>query len=114
MISVTTIRIWSKGEITHLLETNDTMVSRSLVKIYEKQTLDERSAEMTAYRNGVGFNVRDARFGTSLAKVMERGGTLSDKQIISARKMLIKYSGQLTKIANERESANGSGTEGLC
>ena len=103
MISVTTIRVWSKGEISHLLETNDTMVSRSLVKIYEKQTEDEKRAEMTAYRNGMGFNARDAKFGTSLAKVVVRGGTLSDKQIVSARRMLVKYSGQLTKIANERK-----------
>ena len=93
-------RVWTVEEIKDRLQNSDKMVSRSLIKIYEKQTEDERSAELTKYRNGMGFNAKDAKFGTSLAKVVERGGVLSERQIVCARKILIKYSGQLAKIAN--------------
>ena len=93
-------RVWTVEEIRDRLQNSDKMVSRSLIKIYEKQTEDERSAELTKHRNGMGFNAKDAKFGTSLAKVVEKGGRLSERQITYARKMLFKYSGQLTKIAN--------------
>jgi hypothetical protein len=93
-------RVWTVEEIKDRLQNSNKMVSLSLIKIYEKQTEDERSAELTKYRNGMGFNAKDAKFGTSLAKVVERGGVLSERQIDCARRILIKYSGQLTKIAN--------------
>lgn len=93
-------RVWTVEEIRDRLQNSDKMVSRSLIKIYEKQTEDERSEELTKHRNGMGFNAKDAKFGTSLAKVVERGGRLSERQIACARKILFKYSGQLAKIAN--------------
>ena len=93
-------RVWTVDEIKDRLQNSNKMVARSLIKIYEKQTEDERSDEVTKHRNGMGFNAKDAKFATSLAKVVERGGVLSERQIGCARKILIKYSGQLTKIAN--------------
>ena len=94
-------RVWTVEEIRDRLQTSDKTVERSLVKLLEKQTEDEQRAELTKYRNGMGFNAKDARFGSSLAKVVQSGRHLSPKQIESARKMLTKYSGQLARIASE-------------
>lgn len=91
---------WTKEEILRLIETSDKMVERSLVKLYEKQTEDERNAEETRHHNGVGFSGFDAPFLTSLAKQIINGRQLTQKQLQSARKALRKYAGQLTKIAN--------------
>lgn len=96
----TATKVWTKDEIKHLLETNDRMVMKSIVKIYEKQTEDEKLAETTAHHNGVGFNGVDAELLSSYAKQILKGYTLSAKQMIWARKKIMKYSGQLTKIAN--------------
>jgi hypothetical protein len=53
----------------------------------------------------VGFNGFDAEFGTSLAKRLLSGYLLSDKQKVAGRKMIIKYLGQLLKIANKELSS---------
>jgi hypothetical protein len=94
-------RVWTVDEVKAQMARNDGMVGRALLLLLEKQTEDEQRSELTKYRNGQGFNAKDARFGSSLAKVVQSGKHLSPKQIESARKMLVKYSGQLTKIANE-------------
>lgn len=96
----TATRVWTKDEIKHLLETNDKMVLKSIVKIFEKQTEDEKVAEVTNHQNGVGFNGVDAELLSSFAKQILKYGRLSDKQMVYARKKIMKYSSQLTKIAN--------------
>jgi len=62
---------------------------------------------VTRHDNGVGFGYRDAEFGSSLARQVEQNRmigqgtrTLSPKQIAAARKLCLRYSRQLTAIAN--------------
>lgn len=93
-------KVWKKEEIRELLETNDRAVVRGIVVIYSLQTTDEQQTAETIEHNGVGFSGIDAKFLTSLAKhILERGG-LSPKQMVYARKKILKYAGQLTKVAN--------------
>jgi hypothetical protein len=96
----TQTKVWTKEEIKDLIGKSNKMVSRSLVKLFEKQTEDEKSSEETKHHNGVGFNGTDGKFLSSLAKQVLQGRTLTEKQLTHARKKLIKYSGQLAKIAN--------------
>jgi hypothetical protein len=96
----TATKVWTKEEIKDLLERSNKMVTRSIVKIFEKQTEDEKSSEATNHNNGVGFNGIDAPLLSSFAKQILKGYTLSDKQMVYARKKIIKYANQLTKIAN--------------
>lgn len=91
---------WTKDEILHLLETNDKMVIRSIVKIFEKQTEDEQQTDSTNHHNGVGYNGVDAEFMSSLAKQVLAGKKLTEKQMVHARKKIKKYAKQLTRIAN--------------
>ena len=95
-----TAKVWTKEEIRTLLEKNDKMVSRSVVKLYEYQTAAEQDAGETHEHNGVGFNGRDAGFLTSIAQQIMAGRLLSEKQLSAARKSILKYAGQLTRIAN--------------
>jgi len=94
--------------IRALLERNNKAVYRALEVLLERQTADEREAGQTNHLNGRGFNGRDANFGTSLAKQIIAWNTgeskysypLSLKQLEAARRMVYKYAGQLTNIAN--------------
>lgn len=92
---------WRKEEIREMLEMNDKAVVRGLVRIYEKQTDDEKKTEMTTHENGVGFNGSDSRFLSKLACFYIKHGYLSEKQLSIVRKRILKYAGQLTKIANK-------------
>ena len=75
---------------------------RALKRIYENQTEDEQTSELTKYANGVGFTGSDSEFLTSLAKQLLMYGNLSDKQTKCLFKFMPKYARQLIEgsIAN--------------
>lgn len=93
-------KFWFDSEIKQLLETNDQMVVRSLVKLYECQTADEQVERETKHHNGVGFSAFDASILSSFAQQVKQNRRLSVKQMEIARKKLTRYSKQLTAIAN--------------
>lgn len=93
-------KVWTIEEVKHLLEVNDKMVCRSLMKLYEMQTKSEQADGTTQEHNGVGFNGVDAPILTSFANFFQRTGFLTNKQIVVCRKKLMKYSKQLVRIAN--------------
>jgi hypothetical protein len=92
----------TREEVTHLLKTNDRAVERALVVLYQRQTSDEQAVLQTRHTNGVGFNATDAKFGSDLAQKVLKGWRLTPGQIGSARRMLIKYGGQLVAAAEEK------------
>lgn len=103
------MKTWTKEEIQTLINTNDQAVIRGLLAIYNRQTADEKQSEDTKHVNGIGFNGCDARFGSNLAEqilewenapVKKFPKPLSPGQIKAGRKMIYKYCGQLTRIAN--------------
>ena len=96
----TTKRIWTEVEIKELVQSNDTVLYRALLKLYECQTLDEQRSSQTKVVNGKGFNSVDAKFLSSVAEGLKRYGRLTDKQKAVTRKKLIKYTKQLTNLAN--------------
>ncbi len=95
-----TDKIWTKIEIRAKLETNDKWLCKGLVAIFNKQTEDEKSAGTTAHDNGIGFNGSDAFILTSFAMQYIERGFLTPKQLVITRKKMLKYAGQLVKIAN--------------
>lgn len=95
-------KVWGKDEIKGYLEKSDKWVERGLVALYKKQTDDEQTHNRTKHRNNAGFNKTDAEFLTSCAKFFIENGFLTKKQIVYCRKKILKYSGQLAKIANRR------------
>lgn len=93
-------KVWSEDEIRTLIQTNDEVLYRALKKIYAEQTADEQSSGETTHRNGVGFNGADAPILSSFAEFLKRTGFLTPKQRALARKKLVKYNKQLTRLAN--------------
>ncbi len=103
-------KTWNIDEIKENLIKDNIWVVRAVVAIYNYQTLDEQEQEETTENNGVGFNGCDGNIMSSFAKQIIRynnntspvkhPSALSPKQMSIARKKIIKYSKQLTKIAN--------------
>lgn len=94
------MRTWTEEEIKNLVQTNDKVLYGALKKLYSKQTEEEQIAEANRTVNGIGFNGIDAPILTSFAKFFLRTGFLTNKQKVIARKKLVKYTKQLTRLAN--------------
>lgn len=95
---------WTRKEICALLVARDDAVERGIVRIYQGQTDDEKSAGSTKHKNNRGFNTTDARYGTYLARWVLDGKSLTGKYLSDARGMCLKYSRQLVEIANANNS----------
>lgn len=92
---------WTKEEIKEKLKTDDRWLYRAIFVIFEKQTYEEQNIEATVKANGVGFTGADARLMSYLAKWVKQHGRLNEKWRAEARRRMVKYSGQLAKIANK-------------
>lgn len=93
-------RVWTEEEIKNYIQCNDKVLYGAILKLYDKQTEDEKYAGETKHNNGVGFNGADSKFMSSIAEFLKRTGFLTDKQKACARKRLVKYTKQLTGLAN--------------
>lgn len=93
---------WTKEEIREKLQQSDKWLYGAIVAIYDKQTTEEQNIEATVKSNGVGFTGADARLMSYLAKWVKQHGRLNEKWKEVARKKMLKYSGQLAKIANKK------------
>lgn len=93
-------KIWTKNEIKSLLQTNDRFVLNSLLKLYDYQTEEEKINNETVVNNSAGFNSADANVLTRIAEQCCEKHFISIPQIEYVRKKILKYSGQLAKIAN--------------
>lgn len=94
------MRIWTEEEIKSLIQTNDTVLYRALKRLYAEQTADEQATGETREHNGRGFNGIDAKFLSSVSEFLIARGFLTAKQKATTRRMLKKYTKQLTKLAN--------------
>lgn len=90
---------WDATLIREMLLFDDHWLERGILAIYKQQTTTEQQVNETIELNGVGFNGCDAEFMSSLAKWLLSGRHLSARQRDVARKRMVKYSGQLEKIA---------------
>jgi len=77
-------------------------LTRGILAIYDRQTADEQTTEQTRYHNGVGFGATDAEILSSFAKQLQKGRTLSQKQVTIATRLMMKYAMQLARIAREQ------------
>ena len=94
------MRIWTEDEIRDLVQTNDTVLYRALKKLYGEQTAGEQATGETVEHNGRGFNGIDSKFLSSVSEFLIARGFLTEKQKATTRRMLKKYTKQLTRLAN--------------
>lgn len=97
-----TNKVWTREEIDTMLKTSNKALLRGILAIYDYQTTDEKAIQETKDHNGVGFSGVDGNFMSSLAEQILGGRNLSEKQLAIARNKMLKYSGQLVRIANNR------------
>jgi hypothetical protein len=90
-----------RNEIIRALQTNDRAVLKAVVKIYHRQTFDERATLMTQHQNGRGFNAADARPLSNYAQRLldPEGEVLTLAEIAECRQRIMKYVGQLEEEA---------------
>jgi len=89
--------------IEELLTRSDVAVEQAIVRIYDRQTHDEKAAHATVEDNGIGFQACDARRGTYWARLILGGRHLFADRMPKARRMVIKYRVQLTVLAFQKK-----------
>lgn len=77
-------------------------IERALLVLFDRQTREEQAKEHAIVHNGIGFTGPDSHMLTYYAKWLRSGKHLSGKHLESARKRIVKYAGQLARIANEK------------
>ena len=94
---------WTKEEILKLIAERDDFAVRCLMKLYERQTVEEQMSGTTKFFNHQGFSGVDAEILTSFAEQFRRHRILSKKQIIWMKARIVKYTRQLLEVANGGE-----------
>jgi isopenicillin N synthase-like dioxygenase len=92
-------RVWKKHEIEIALVMNKRFLFRSNQKLFELQTADEQNIEETLERNSIGYTKGDAKWLSEIAQ----SDMLEDYREYDwneLRDRMIKYAGQLTRLAN--------------
>ena len=89
-------------EIKAKLQVNDAWVFGAIKAIYDNQTDTEQTVGHTIEDNGIGFSGCDAEILSSFAEQIIQRGSLSQKQMVYARKKISKYSKQLWMVAYRR------------
>lgn len=89
-----------KNKIASMLLVDPAWVEKAIVVLYQHQTSDEQAAQETGHNNGRGFNKPDARRMSFVAEFLLSGKHLTrQKALEKYGPRLVKYSGQLAKIA---------------
>jgi len=94
---------WKAEYIRHKLLTDDHWLFRGLLAIHSYQTADEKENKDTIYHNRRGFTKADAKWLSSCAELLLKGGSFSVPMLAAVRRRMKKYASQLTKIANENQ-----------
>lgn len=84
------------------LGTNAQWAVKGCVRIYEYQTAEEQNIGGTVEDNGVGFTGADGDILSSFAEQINKGRTLSDKQMAILFKKMPKYARQLDGVAQRK------------
>lgn len=93
-------KVWTKEEVRENLMSNQEWLERGILAIFRQQTADEQSGEYTRWYNRHGFSSADASYLTYTANWLLSGKHLTGYHVEKARRRLLKYAGQLAKIAN--------------
>ncbi len=86
------------------LSTSATWAIKGMLVIYSRQTLGEQATSMTSELNSVGFSGCDAEIMSSFSQQVQRGRTLSPKQMAIVFKKMPKYWEQLWDNSKNQEA----------
>lgn len=86
----------TKNYIRKQLGSNSAWAIKGLLRIYSLQTADEQISQQTSHNNSVGFSGVDATILSSFADQVNRGRTLSPKQMAIVFKKMPRYWRQIS------------------
>ena len=92
-----------KEYIQFLIEKSDYALKRAIVQIYERQTYEEQTREVTIEENNAGFNKIDAKVLGDIAEKIKRKQELTSAEIAKSRNKMKKYWKQLMVISLDNE-----------
>lgn len=92
----------TKDEIKKKIQEDSRWLERAILAIFMEQTGIERSSFKTIAKNKRGFSSKDAPLMSRYADWLLKGNHLDEKHAAIARKMMIKYAGQLASIAERK------------
>lgn len=87
--------------IKMMLSTNDSWMAKALMKIFDRQTNEEKNIHHTVEHNGIGFTGTDAFILSSFAKQFRDKKYLSKKQMDILKKKIPKYWAQIYEISDK-------------
>lgn len=102
----------TQDAIRSLLQRSDAAVEEAILRLYERQTQDEKRAHDAKHRNHRGFSGRDAAKGTKYAqwiigmrrdhKAKPGEGLRRADHKVNAREITLRYTRQLLEVASEK------------
>lgn len=96
------MRTWTRNDIDALLRTNPSAVERAMLRLYERQTRDERYTSASKHHNTRGFSAAFASRGSYYARWVMGGRQLTGHHLQNALRIALTHSRQLVDIANGR------------
>lgn len=89
--------------VKHINTTPANKLFSPLMELWDRQTPAEKATGTSRIKNGIGFNKKDAPKAKRLLKLFETDTLpLLPQNSAAIKKLLLKYRGQLTHIANNR------------
>lgn len=113
MAKTTTPKIVTRDSLKAMLEAADDekrarIIGRALVRLFERQTADEKASDDTNRTNSVGFSNADAKSGSLTAKSFLKRGSLLKWQLedwmrpVNGYPRICKYAKQLNDVAVQK------------
>jgi len=91
-------QIWTRSALIELMSRNEEALIRAMLRIYDKQTEDEKDYEDTKEWNSVGFSGVHGNIMTKFSKFYQERKYLTLKQKEVIKKIMPKYAGQLLRL----------------
>lgn len=91
--------------IAALVQKNDKAALEAILRIYDRQTADEKQVDHTKHDNGIGFQQSDAKFGGFIARLYRSGRQPYAERMERVRRMAVKYRRQLAVLSFLKDMA---------
>lgn len=96
--------VWTKEMVIDLLVRNPLAVERAILVLFERQTRDEQTSELTLHHNNRGFMSCHSMRGSYYAKWLLSGNHLTGEHLDKARVMVLRYHRQLLEVIKQKMS----------
>lgn len=88
-------RYYNEDTVATMIDTNNAFLEKALIKIYDRQTRDEKNTRETKHLNNVGFNAAHAKVMSYYARWVLSGRNLSGSHLQKAKRILRSYRKQI-------------------